>query len=236
MKKIELLRKLEKYPVFGLKEVSNAIGKECSYAKLALYRMKKEGLVFEIERNKYALIKEPMIIASRMLWPCYLSCWTALRFHSLTEQLPTAIYALTTKQRRKKEIAIGETKIIFIVISPKNFFGFQKERHGNYDIFVADREKALIDSAMLKKVSFSELAEIFLRSMQEIDAEKMAGYLLRIKNKALIKRFGFLLEKAGIASEKLKKAIDSKYVPLDYTIAAKGIKNKRWKVIENVRI
>src|SRR3989344_5954449 len=100
MKKIELIRELEKYPVLSLKNVKEIIKKDNEYAKLVVYRLKKEKLLFEIERNRYTLQKDSLIVASNITWPSYISCWSALRYYNLTEQLPKVIFVITTRARK----------------------------------------------------------------------------------------------------------------------------------------
>jgi len=234
MKRIDLIRKLEKYPVFNLKILAEIIEKDRSYSKLVLYRLKKDKLIFEIEKNKYTVYRDSMLIASNIIWPSYISCWSALRYHNLTEQLPQSISVITTRARRKRELMFENTKIIFTKVKPRYFFGYKKERYQNFNIFIADPEKALIDSALLKKISFSEISEIIKENIREIDIDLLMKYIIRIKNKALIKRFGYLLEKLGIKCEELRKFIDFKYVALDYKLPNEGRKDKKWRIIENV--
>ncbi|MCQ8898325.1 MAG: hypothetical protein NQU48_02650 [Hadesarchaea archaeon] len=63
--------------------------------------MKREKLIREIERNKYTLHEDPLLIASSITWPSYISCWAALSHHHLTEQLRTAIHVVTTRSRKR---------------------------------------------------------------------------------------------------------------------------------------
>lgn len=235
MKKIQIIRKLEGYPVFGLKTLKEIIEKDSAYSRIVLHRLKKDKLVFEIERNKYTLNKEPLIVASNIIWPCYISFWSALRYHNLTEQLPHVIEVITTKTRKKRRIGFNHTKIIFTKTQPKYFFGYKKERYQNFNIFIADKEKALLDSALFKKISFSEIFSILRSNINDINIKLFVKYLIKIKNRALIKRFGFLLYKLGMNEcNKLKMLIDYKYINLDYTLPAKGKKDKQWRLIDNV--
>ena len=86
MKKIELLKELEKYPVFNIKKIRDISGKDSNYAKLLVYRLKKDNLIYEIEKNKYTLQNDIFVIASRLIWPSYISLWSALNYNKLTEQ------------------------------------------------------------------------------------------------------------------------------------------------------
>ena len=236
MKKTELLRELDKYAVFNLKKVKEIINTNNEYAKIVMHRLKKDNLIFEIERNKYTIQKDLLIIASNILWPSYISCWTALRYYNLTEQLPKNIFIITTKTKKKREIEFDNIKIIFLKTTSKYFFGYKKERYRNFDIFIADKEKTIIDSVLFKKISLSEIYDSIKNNKEEINFDLLINYLIKIKNKALIKRFGFLLDKLGIDAQKLNKLIDSKYASLEYFVKAKGKKNKKWKVIENVSL
>src|SRR3989344_8270907 len=236
MKKLELLRELNKSSVFNLKKVKEIMNTNNDYAKLVIHRLKKDKLIFEIERNKYTIQKDLFIIASNIIWPSYISCWPALRYYNLTEQLPDNFFIITTKAKKKREIEFDNIKIIFIKTAPKYFFGYKKERYGNFDIFIADREKAIIDSILFKKISISEIYDSIKNNKEEINFDLLINYLIKVKNKTLIKRFGFLLDKLGIDTQKLKKLIDSKYVSLEYFVKTKGEKNKKWKVVENVNL
>ena len=236
MKKIELIRELNKYPVFGIKTLKEIINKSREYTKIVVYRLKKERLIFEIEKNKYTTQRNPFIIVSNIIWPSYISCWSALRYYNLTEQLPETFFVITPKIRKKRKIEFGNIRIVFVKLSPKYFFGYKKEVYQGFEIFIAEREKALIDSALLKKISFSEICDIIKSNKKKINFDLLIKYLVKIKNKALVKRFGFLFNKIGINTDKLKKFIDFKYVPLEYSIKIGGKKNKEWRVIENVNL
>src|SRR3989344_1270508 len=234
MKKIELLKELKKYPLFNLKIVKDIINKDRNYTKLFIHRLKKDNFIFEIEKNKYTFGKDSFVIASNIIWPCYISGWSALIYHHLTDQIPQTIFVITTRARKKKEIIFNNAKIRFTKVNSKYFFGYKKERYGNYDIFIAEKEKALIDSALLKKISFSEVCDIMKGNVKNINIPLLIEYLIKINNKSLIKRFGFLLDKLNIKNDKLNKLIDFKYIQLDYSISKKGKKDKKWRIIDNV--
>lgn len=237
MSRISLLKELEGYAVFSNKTVRELTNKGKDYTKLLIYRLKKQGLIKEIEKNKYTLQNDLLVIASSIVWPCYLSFWTALRYHNLTEQLPQNIFVITTRAKKSREIVLDNNKIFFIKVKPKYFFGFKKEQYGDFIIFIAEKEKALIDSALFKKISFSELSSIIKQHLDEISSELFVDYLKKIKNKALVKRFGLLFDNLGMDfHNQLKRFINATYIPLDYGVVKRGKKNKKWKVIENVKL
>ncbi len=227
MKTIKLLKILERYPVFTVNDLARILNKKQEYIKTLLYRLKKRDLVYRLERNKYTIYDDAFLVASLVYFPSYISLWSALRFYNLTEQLPKKIFVVVSVPR--KPLKFQDTIIEFIKI--KHFFGFKKERYKDFDIFIAEPEKAIIDSFLLKKIPFDEI-ENSVKDKQ-INKNKLINYALKIKNKTLIKRLGFLLEENNFKCNKLRKFIDNNYVLLDFALLKKGRKNNKWRIIDN---
>lgn len=230
MKKIILVKSLEEYPLFTFNEFVRITGKSSEYARTYLYRLKKEGLIFRIEKGKYTVHDDPLIFSSGIAVPSYISFWTAIRFYGFTEQLPKDIMLASPKP--KETITFRGTKIRFF--KTKHIWGYKKERYGNFDIFVAEKEKCIIDSMLLKNTPFDEIAKAVMT--RDFDEKKLAEYAIKTKNKSLIKRLGYMMESYGLNAEELAGHLDNNYVLLDWSGAKKGAKNKKWKIIENRRL
>lgn len=186
----EILKKLEKLPIFGVQEVSDIIEKEKEYAKVVLQRMKTAGLIQQIERDKYTTQKDPLIIASRIVWPSYISGWAAIRFYNLTTQLPSEISIITTRARKNRKLVFTNTKIVFTRIRKEHFFGFEKRNYGGFEIFIAEKEKAIVDSIVFGMVSTEEAREIVKEN--KLDIAIIKNYGKKFKSKAysrIIDRF-----------------------------------------------
>lgn len=235
MKKLELLRELGKTPTFNNKRVRELIGKDSRYTWLVVHRLKREKLITQIEKDKYTVHDDPLLVASSLTWPSYISCWAALRHHGFTEQLPATVHVITPRSRKRKQITFGRAKIVFIRVRQSSFFGFDKLQRDGFEIFMAEPEKALVDSVLFRQISFSEVADMAQKNFKSINVGKLVDHLLKIGNSALAKRFGFLLEKLGAETHgKLRKFIGKSYTKLDYAMPAEGKKNGRWMVIDNV--
>ena len=87
---------------------------------------------------------------------------------------------------------------------------------------------------LFKKISFSEISEIIRKNLNNIDAKRIIKYSLRTENIALIKRLGFLLDALGKDFFNEVGNLTTSYIPLDYAMPGDGIKNKKWRIIENV--
>ncbi len=235
MKTHELLKKLEGYATFNFTTFRKLANSSHAYARVYIHRLKKAGYLYELQKGTYTIHKDPIIIASRIIWPSYISLWSAIRYHNLTEQLPHDIWVVTPRRLWRKEISFGDAKIIFIRVKPQHFFGYKKMMISNFEVFMAEPEKAILDGMLLKKISFSELAEIIKNNIKTLDMKRLISYAIETKNKPLIKRTGWLLDDLGIDHyAKFKRWIGNAFIPLDYSLPSKGEKNKKWMVIKNV--
>ncbi len=179
--RIKILSELKKYPVFSVNTISRIINKKNDYSKLVAHRLKKSGLVFKLEKNKYTVHSDALLVSSHIVWPCYVSSWSAIRYHGMTEQLPNCIQIITTRSRKKRKIRFNNTTIEFIKIKKDNFFGFAKTPYRDFEIFMAEKEKAMADALYLKHASLETFLEILGQHKKELDIKKLVSYLKRMK-------------------------------------------------------
>lgn len=229
MNAIHLLKALESYPLFTINEFIRITRSSAKYARNHLYRLMKARLIFQIQNGKYTVHTDPMIYASYITIPSYISFWTAIRHYSLTEQLPNDI--MVASARPKKQLISQGIKIKFYKL--KEMWGYKKERYAGVDIFIAEKEKAIVDAMLLKNMSFDETAKAI--SSKEIDANKLIEYSTKAGSKSAMKRIGWLLEHYGFNADALPGKIDNNYIALDWDMAKRGKKDKKWKIIINWR-
>ncbi len=231
----KLLEQLEKYATFDLMKVGRKLHTNEKYLRLFIHRLKQKKKIIFIEKNKYTLCKDQYVVASNILWPCYISGWAALRYYNLTEQLPNMIEIVTSKKRRKRELLFQGMKLKFITTTPRLMFGFVKYIRNEKEVYVAEPEKALVDAALFKMISFSEISDIIIAHISQLHQKRLVAYLIKIGNRSLIKRFGYILDYAGKDYFiRLQKYIDYNYISLDYSLPIRGEKNTKWRIINNV--
>ncbi len=228
MRKISLLKRLEQYPLFTENDVAKIVNKGSAYVRKLLYRMCKEGLITRLEKGKYTVYADPLIFASYLSIPSYLSLWTAFRYYNMTQQQPYRIFVISSVP--KKPLEIQNAEIIFK--KSKHMFGYKKERYADFDIFMAEPEKAIID-AFLFKIPISDIVKAL--DEYKFNFEKLSAYAKKTGNISLMKRLGYILEKKKRNSYGLGPK-DSNYVLLDYLGVKKGKKNAKWKLIINCEI
>ena len=194
-----------------------------------LTQLSKENKIIKIEKGKYTLHEDPLIYITTLTLPSYLSGLSALNYYNLTTQIPIHHTIITPNQ--KKPIP----NISFIKIKKEYFFGYKKINYKNFDIFIAEKEKLLIDCLYLDLgVNISELERLL---EENLNTKKIINYLQKIDNISLIKRVGYLLEKKNNTDiyNKFKDKIllDKNYIKLEKNLPKKDINNSKWKLIIN---
>ena len=227
--------------VFDADTLQKALGWKKGKIYQAVYRMKSKGIVSEIGHGKYIvpLVSDLDIyqIACKIVWPSYISFWSALSYYKFTEQLPRTVFLATTKSR--KTLKVKNIDMVFIKLSEKRFFGYDKID----DIIIAGREKAIIDSILLSRYAggIDEIFKCLKNGWDEIDKSILAEYAFRAKNKSLLKRLGFMIENGKLdIEEKLLNKINSKigtgFSKLDPQRQKTNMYSKKWQLILNSEV
>ena len=183
----ELLRKLKNYPVFTVDTVCSIKEKNAAYTRVYLNRLASRGLIRRIQRGLFTIHDDPIIIATHIIWPSYVSLWYALRYHDLTEQIPNEISVLTTSRRNSKQIDFNGVSITFSTIATSYLFGYSRVNISGFEVFMADPEKAIVDSVALRKIS---ITEIFSIVSSQIDCHSNLSLIMSRKPVILLPQKG----------------------------------------------
>ena len=231
MKEREFIEKIKKLNlgIFTIPDISRIIGKDRNYAILYAKRLSERGIIKRIEKGKYTLPEtDPMVVATNLILPSYISFLSALNYYQLTTQIPTSIQVVTS--RSKKEI-IFDKKIIFIKFDKKRIFGYRKEKIGNNHAFIGEIEKIIVDILFLPK--HCPIGET-LNALKEANIEKLIDYSLKMNSIVTLKRLGYLLELNGIdVYNKIKDYINKKYDLLNPLLPPSGDNNRKWMLKVN---
>jgi hypothetical protein len=88
---------------------------------------------------------------------------------------------MTTRKRNKRAINYGNAKIEFTHTRPSFFMGFSRVIYQQHEIFVADKEKALIDALAMKRMSLPECIEIVKNNKRRMNSTKLFYYAKQIR-------------------------------------------------------
>ena len=138
---LEQLRK-KKIPVFTTNDITRISKLAKSSAIVSIKRMVDKDLLFRVAKGIYALDSDPFLYASYIIPNSYISFNAALYLNKTIDQVPTVIHIVVPRRVKKKVRGIS-----FIHFTKKAIFGFKKIDYRGYFIWVAEKEKALIDIA-----------------------------------------------------------------------------------------
>ncbi len=228
---VDIMKRMHK-SVFSVKDVAKILNKTSKYSSLILFRLKKRGMILEVEKGKYTLKEtNPYAVFSNLTYPCYISFLTAFSYYNMITQIPKKIQIVCLKS--KKKINFDGYDLKFIKMKQNRFFGYKREKVVQGFIFIGEIEKVIIDSLFLPKYCPIDNIYEVLKEMENINTEKLIDYALRMKKNIILKRLGYLLERLNIdIYDKVKNNINYKYDFLDI-ISKKGEKNRKWRLIIN---
>ena len=175
------------------------------------------------------------VIASHLADPMYISYWTALNFHGLTEQVPMTVVAATTEQVPDREIH-GVT-YGFVTLTAAKFFGYDSVVVDAQQVNVASVEKTLVDCADHPEHcgGIGEPAKGVAAA--DLDQAMLTEYLLRLGNGAAIKRIVYLADLLDVElaqRDELVAAFTSGYSKLDPTRGDEGRYASDYRLLVNV--
>lgn len=99
-----------------------------------------------------------------------------MSYYKLTEQLPFTLHVATTRKRKEKTLFFENTKIEFIKIRKSAFFGFNRVIYQGKEIFVAEKEKAIVDALAAKKMTLPEAVEIIKSNKRKINKSRVFSF------------------------------------------------------------
>lgn len=230
MQAITFLKEAERLqnPVFFLSDVVRIIEKKRDYARVYIHRMKQRNLVYEIEKGKYSLMDDALAVATGLVFPSYISFLSAYSIYGFTTQLPIIVQVVSTKS--KNPVTVGNSSIEFIRFKIQNMFGYKREQFRETYIFLAEPEKAVVDSLYLPDhCPLSETYEAL--QSKDINHDKLIAYALRIDSIVTLKRLGYLLEINGVdIYEKIQHRLNKRYDLLNPFLKKSKITSSKWKL------
>lgn len=239
--------------IFTFEEAVEFLNIEKPYSWKFIHNLVRKGWLKQIEKGKYLIIpleaglegywsEEAFIIASNLVNPYAISYWTALSYYGYTEQITRTIFVATTKRKFRSEVEVLGIPYKFINLKKHKFFGINKVWINGRQVNITDREKTNIDCLDHPEHcgGIIEVVKGLSNAFEEgIDLEKITDYAMRMKNKTIFKRLGYLVEVLNLSVQekyinKWRKSISKGYSLLFPTAGKKGKHNSHWNLIINI--
>ncbi len=234
--------------IFTLDDLKGLVDKP----KNLLDQLTRKKWILKIRRGVYAITPleagengadsytmHSFVIGSLVTKPYYIGYWSALNYHGLTEQTPASVYIAVPKPKNSRTIL--DVRYVFVTIPPRKMFGTDEIEIEKRKVTISSVEKTLVDCLDHPEHcgGLNEVTRALYFSRDELDAEKIVEYAIKIGNTAVIKRLGYICETFGwknylqiLSNAKLK----SGYSMLDPTRPKTGHIVERWKIKVNASI
>ena len=234
--------------VVTIEQASSSLGisrKEAA-RKLALWA--RQGWLSKVRRGLYIpvplasrtsdiALEDPWIIAEKLFNPCYIGGWSAAEHWDLTEQIFRSILVMTTRKPRNRKPSVKNTTFVLRTIPPEAFFGLKPIWRGSIKVNVSDPSRTILD--MMNDPSLGgglrptvDVFQAYLKS-QAKNLKLLTSYAEQLKNGAVFKRLGFLLERfaptENAAIEECKSGLSTGNAKLDPLLPADRLVTK-WRL------
>lgn len=167
------------------------------------HQWQKSGYIVMLRRGWYAFadyLQQPdyaRYFAGKIYAPSYISLHTALSFYGIIPEAVVEITSVTTLKTCRYENAFGQFS--YQTVRPRLFWGFEpKTMRDGKQYMMATPEKAIIDLLYLypQYSSVEDMRELRLDEdwmREELDKERLMGYVERIGSPIIAKRVRLLL-------------------------------------------
>ena len=164
---------------------------------------RQAGYIVALRQGWYAFadyLQQPdyaRYFAGRIYTPSYISLHTALSFYGIIPEAVVEITSVTTQKTCRYENAFGQFS--YQTVRPRLFWGFEpKTMRDGKQYMMATPEKAIIDLLYLypQYSSVEDMRELRLDEdwmREELDKERLMGYVERIGSPIIAKRVRLLL-------------------------------------------
>lgn len=239
----------EGHDIFTTQMAAKVLGQPSFDVRKRLHHLVQRRWLQRLEKGKYLIVplsagmeghhtENELIIASHLVSPYYISYWTALSYYGYTDQPSRTIYIATTKQKRP--ITINGLIYRFVQLQIHKFFGQAQVWIGEKRVNMVEKEKAIVDALDHPELSggIIQVVKGLWRGRDELDLNKLVDDALRMSNRAIAKRLGYLLQRLRLGTEqhfaKLEKKLSAGYAVLDPLSPRQGRHDTKWLVIANV--
>ncbi len=237
---------------FTLRDVERITGLRPSLASSLIHKAARRGLVSRLRRGLFVIIPSelgsateysgnPYLVARQLAGDAqyFISHASAMELHRMVTQPQMVIFASSTKRLLSR--MLHGTEFRFVLIKPAHYFGTTKHWVTKQEfVHVSNLERTIIDGMRQPEYcgGVTDVAKALWMRHQDIEAEKLVDYALRLGVGAVCRRLGYLLGLYGIAPEaqlkRLRDTLTATYVRLDPTLPMEGLHLARWRLQLNI--
>jgi len=152
--------RFQSLPVIESYAVTAVSGEDPQVVRNQLVRWQQQGLIKQLRKGMYILNevdrKRPLnewYIANRLYEPSYVSLETALSFYEIIPERVVRITSITARKTKSFTNALGHFE--YRHVKKEAFRGFREIKQDGCSMFIAEREKAIVDFIYLNVSRFT---------------------------------------------------------------------------------
>ena len=238
--------------VFSTAEARAFLGDRASKVNKVLYHLTKKGWLLRLEKGKYLLLPleagmdglytvHEFVIAAHLVEPYAIAYASALSYHTLSDLIPHTVLVATT--RRKRELVIDDLglRFQFVTVASHKLFGTHPMIIEDQPVEITTPSKTVVDGLDRPDLcgGIVELAKGLSRyAADDPDWAELTSDALRLNNRTVLKRLGYLAELLGLETGPWKERWRSEISPgetlLDPRYGRRGLFHGAWHLRLNV--
>jgi predicted transcriptional regulator of viral defense system len=251
-----LLRRLTRArKLFTVSEAAAITGLDRPVAGRLLAHWASRGWLARLRRGLYAPVPldadpraenvaDAWAVLSRVFAPCYIGGWSACEHWGLTEQLFRTIVVVTARRVVAREGEIAGARYLAKRVAADFLFGTRKVWREGLAVEVSDQERTVVDVLDSPEIGggmrhVASVVAVYFRS-DDRKEQQLLDYGVRLGNRTVFKRLGFLIERLGIHAPQTVsfclRNVSKGYSLLDPSGPRKGRLVRRWNLRLNVRV
>jgi len=194
MNYFEFKKKTEELPCFETRELRLVLGNDFKSSTLInLKNWIKKGHLIMLRRGLYVISEiaqkvDPMVFATKMYDPSYVSMEMALSFYGIIPEAVFTVTSVTTRKTKEFEAQFG--RFSYQKIKKEAFGGYETKKQGKLSFNLALPEKAVVDFLYLNRnILGGDLVQFQGYRFNEdfkFDAKKMLDFAKAFQNKKVL--------------------------------------------------
>ncbi len=181
-------------------------GASPSYARKLAFGLVRKGWVQRVGKGVYLLNHasagpdaipdtNPFRVGSHLVEPSYFGYATAANLHGLLAQTPRTYFVVTTSRKTVRVLEPAEFRLVWV--PSRKFFGAARMEKYGASISVSNLEKTLLDCLDRQDLAggMPAVVQVVHSAKPRIAYGRLRKYVVRMDNKSLAQRLGFLLER-----------------------------------------
>ncbi len=238
--------------IISLEEIATKMHCSSGYARKMAHILHQKGWLDPLVRGQYLLVKadrgpegipsmNSYLVARFLQKPYFFGYRFACSHHGLLTQLPSVIHVAVL--RHKQPIELKNIRFEFVVLTKKRLFGFAEETQFGEKIYISDLERTVIDALNRPDLvgGIESVVQVIFHSWKKLDYDKLIDYLVRFQDRALARRFGYLIELLDLSfRDDLMEYFQSQVTKNPIYLGSckrwgkAGERDKRWNLILNI--